>query len=157
MLAAGFVIDHRSWAPTRKTDIDAATLAADRAWTPAKQEDNDMTDAQYKALMDQVGAARGAAEQAYNAAHHADAAVMALAAIVGRGYDVIRASDSPVTWAVVGDHRLHIPSQIALAAFGGGGVVEVVNPDDPRLQLPVVELPAPPPNPEPTPPAGPAA
>jgi hypothetical protein len=34
MLAVGFVIDHRSWAPGRKTDIDAAALAADRAWTP---------------------------------------------------------------------------------------------------------------------------
>lgn len=44
MLAAGFIIDHRSWAPGRKTDIDPATLAADRAWTPATtQEDDDVS------------------------------------------------------------------------------------------------------------------
>ena len=47
MLAAGFIIDHRTWAPGRKSDIDPAALAADRAWTP---EDADMDAAQDKTL-----------------------------------------------------------------------------------------------------------
>lgn len=35
MLAPGFAIAHREWAPTRKTDIDPASQSAVRGWTPA--------------------------------------------------------------------------------------------------------------------------
>jgi hypothetical protein len=88
-----------------------------------------------------IGVVRSKVEMTYNKAASADAqARLAVAAVArmqsGQHYDVIRAEDSPVVYAIVGDAKLHIPNQVALAAFGGLAAVEVVRPDDPRLTLP---------------------
>ena len=118
------------------------------------REDQDMTPEDWKRLDAKLDDIRGAVGNAVTAATAARGNTGHLLVMVGAlaksgGYDVIRSRDDAAVYVVIGDHRVHVDSVSELNVFGGWDAVEVVEPGDPRMDLPVLTPPAPEPVPTP--------